>query len=392
MDRHACITTLAGGSGVAMSVQEIQRLVREAGAAGTPLRISGRAHWMDAGRPVHAGRIATLATHTGVADYVPGDLTITVRSGTTLRELARITAKEGQYLPLDPHGSEDGTIGATVATGSFGPLAHGFGGIRDLILGAEFVTGVGSVVRGGGRVVKNVAGFDLVRMITGSWGTLGIVTEVTLRLYSLPPNPATIAVRVPDERRLGERIAAILAAPAVPHAVELVDSATARHCGLAPRTAILIHLGGNTASVAAQLQAFASLGAVEVPTSIWSRFRIADDGAAAVIRLSVLPARIAELWNNTRNVLAATEGAMTQASAGLGIVRCILPAPAAASAELLSRLISSTERCTVIPERLPAAAWTSLAPTFVSDRLSLGIKRAFDPSGILNPGILGAMA
>ena len=142
-------------------------LVLESIDAGTPLRISGKSTWIDAGRPVNADRIASLAAHSGVVEYTPGDLTITVKSGTTLGDIERITAEKGQWLPLDPFGSRDGSIGATIATGSFGPLAHAFGRARDLVLGVEFVTGQGKVVRGGGKVVKNVAGFDLVRLITG---------------------------------------------------------------------------------------------------------------------------------------------------------------------------------------------------------------------------------
>jgi glycolate oxidase FAD binding subunit len=167
---------------VAEGTDTIRELVDDAARSATPLRIAGRSHWIDAGRPVDATRIASLAAHTGVVDYVPGDLTITVRSGTTLKEIEDITRAEGQWLPVDPFGAKNGTIGATIATGSFGPLASSFGRMRDLVLGIEFITGHGKIVRGGGRVVKNVAGFDLVRLITGSWGTLGIVTEVTLRL------------------------------------------------------------------------------------------------------------------------------------------------------------------------------------------------------------------
>ena len=199
----------------------IADLVRDAAAARTPLRIAGRSHWIDAGRPVRATRIASLATHAGVVDYVPGDLTITLRSGTTLRDIENVTAAEGQWFPSDPFGSTDGTIGATIATGSFGPLAHGFGRTRDLVLGLEFVTGDGRTVQGGGRVVKNVAGFDLVRLIAGSWGSLGVITEVTLRLYSIHEQPVTMMLSIPETRTaLAQRLRSVIAAPLTPYAVE----------------------------------------------------------------------------------------------------------------------------------------------------------------------------
>src|SRR5215211_8288590 len=104
------------------SAQSTLETINDAYAAGTPLRISGRGHWMDAGRPSSATRILPLTTHSGVVDYVPGDLTITVRSGTTLSEVEKITGAEGQWFPLDPYGLTEGTIGATISTGSFGPL------------------------------------------------------------------------------------------------------------------------------------------------------------------------------------------------------------------------------------------------------------------------------
>ena len=118
---------------VATSSNPIQDLMHDAIEARTPLRITGRSHWMDAGRPVDATRIASVASHSGIVDYVPGDLTITVRGGTTLHEIGAVTAAENQWFPLDPHGIADGTIGATIATGSFGPLAHAFGRARDLV-------------------------------------------------------------------------------------------------------------------------------------------------------------------------------------------------------------------------------------------------------------------
>jgi len=372
-----------------MSLQGIQEIVADAAESGTPLRIAGESHWIDAGRPVRANRIASLTGHTGVVDYVPGDLTITVKGGTTLHGIEEVTAKEGQHFPLDPHGSSEGTIGATIATGSSGPMAHGFGAVRDLVLGVEFVTGDGRVVKGGGRVVKNVAGFDLVRLITGSWGTLGIVTEATLRLYSIASSHATLAVSITDERQLSARLDNVLNAAATPYSVELVDAATARHCGLAATTSILVELGGNAAAVEAQKDALSRTGVVhEVPRQVWTRLRTADAAGTAVFRVSALPAQIAELWTNTQRALAGIEGSMIHASAGLGVVRCILPA-ASATAELLRRMAGENRGSAIVCERLPSDLWPHVSPSVVSDTLSQRVKRAFDPLDILNPGIMG---
>ncbi|HUQ47202.1 MAG TPA: FAD-binding protein [Gemmatimonadaceae bacterium] len=384
-------------SSVATAVQEV---VYDSIESATPLRISGRSHWITAGRPVSAEKILALAAHSGVVDYVPGDLTITLKAGTPLRELERITAEQGQWFPLDPYGDDDGTIGATIATGSSGPLAHSFGRARDLVLGVEFVAGDGRIVRGGGRVVKNVAGFDLTRMVTGSWGTIGVVTEVTLRLYSLPPHPVSLALTVPGSPAgLAQRLKSLLALPINPFAVELIDSEVAGLTGLPCRKTILVALGGNRAAVAAQTDAINSLGGMsEIFPEVWRRLRIVDDVPAGnqpydrpapniVFRASVLPARVSEAWSAFEKVMAEIPDGRMHASPGLGIVRCILPP--SAGFEAVHSLTQAVRRVTIVGERMPRELWPLISPTVVGDRVSQGIKHAFDPHNILNPGILG---
>src|SRR5688500_6843634 len=131
------------------ATRAVRDAVLEAASSCTPVRIVGAGRWLDAGRPVTEGaRPLSLAADAGITDYVPGDLTLTARSGTSLAAIAQTTAPEGQRLALDPFGQDSGTIGATVATGSSGPLAHLFGGPRDKVFGLEFVTGAGTIARG----------------------------------------------------------------------------------------------------------------------------------------------------------------------------------------------------------------------------------------------------
>jgi glycolate oxidase FAD binding subunit len=390
LDAGGTSAMTASGAGTEI----VRDMVRDAAAAATPLRVAGRSHWIDAGRPVDASRIVSLAAQDGVVDYVPGDLTITVRAGTTLGEIERVTGAEGQWLPLDPHGSKDGTIGATIATGSYGPLAHSFGRPRDLVLGVEFVTGNGKIVRGGGRVVKNVAGFDLVRLITGSWGTIGVITEATLRLYSLHANPVTLSLEVPhNPAALAQRITSILSAPGIPLAVELIDASMAERLVLRRKEQILVELGGNAAAVAAQKDALANMGGVtQIESRVWSDLRSVEDRAVPpiVVRISSLPARLAEVWTNAQSVLGGTIGTLMHATPGLGVVRCILPSDTPLA--MVQRLVSATDGTTSVFERLPAAIWAALSPTVVADRISQGIKKTFDPSNILNPGIMGPLS
>jgi len=371
---------------------QIQERVREAGAARTPLRITGRSSWLTAGRPVDTTDTVSVGDLSGVSDYVPGDLTITVRAGTTLADLARLTGEQGQWFPINPYGSDLGSIGATVATGSSGPFSHGFGTIRDLVLGLEAVTGDAKVIRGGGRVVKNVAGFDLVRLMTGSWGTLGVITEVTLRLYALPAHRATIAMEAPtDPEPLAERLRAILNAPVIPYALELVNEEMSRRIGLPTRPMILVEVGGNSAAVSAQKDALGKLGAVvEGPSDCWETMRASEKGARTVFRVSGLPAGLAMRWDAAKRILDGPGDAMMHASIGRGTVRCILANNL--SLDAVERLATVDPGSTLILETAPAPLWNKLSPTAIGDRVSQNLRQAFDPFGILNPGILGTIS
>ena len=121
-----------------------------------------------------------------VIEHCVGDLTVTVQAGVKYQDLQAVLAEKGQFLAIDPPYSADATIGGILATGSAGSLRHRYNGVRDMCLGIEFVRSDGEVTKAGGRVVKNVAGYDLMKLLTGSYGTLGIATTITFRLYPLP--------------------------------------------------------------------------------------------------------------------------------------------------------------------------------------------------------------
>lgn len=386
---------------VAPASSAIRDRVLDVRERGTPVRITGAGTWLDAGRPVVATETIDVASHTGIVEYVPGDLTLTAHAGISLGELARVTAAERQWLPLDPFGSDAGTLGATIATGSWGPLAHGFGTPRDQTLGLEIVTGTGDVVRGGGRVVKNVAGFDLTRLFTGSWGTLGVLTEITVRLRAIPAAEAHLGVALPDDSAAGiaTLAAAARALPAEPWAMELVNGALAGSLGLPAASTLLVRLGGNPAAVAAQRDVIATLGrTIDIPPTVWRALREAEPAGAAVVRLSALPAAIAEGWRALANI---AEGVLVHATIGRGVVRAIVPEPEARlTPDALQGLAGSPG---FIAERLPAPWWQSVDTARSSrplpddalrmartrDRLQRRIKDAYDPMHLLNPGLFG---
>ncbi|HEU4628240.1 MAG TPA: FAD-binding protein, partial [Gemmatimonadaceae bacterium] len=375
---------------------ELRDVVAEALARRTPLRVLGRGSWADAGRPVGADRTLSVAALDGIVDYVPGDLTLTARAGTSLATLQRAVRAEGQWLPLEPWGGDDGSLGATLATATAGPTAAALGLPRDLVLGLQAVTGTGDVVRGGGRVVKNVAGFDLVRLLTGAWGTLGVLTEATVRLRALPEVDETLALPAPPLQQLGIWLARLRELPLVPLAAELLNDAMAAALALGDTPQLVVRLGGNADAVAAQRAALGELGDLTVlDGDLWARLRRADHAAGMVLRLSAPPAVVARLWLDVQRLHDALDGAVrAHASVARGVVRVVLDgAPGLADARLVD-LLGARPRDGVVRifERLPAPLWPVLAPSAVDDRLSRRVRDAFDPHRLLNPGILGEAA
>jgi glycolate oxidase FAD binding subunit len=378
---------------VSDSAAAVADRVRCARADRSALRIVGAGSWLDAGRPVSAGQQLNVPSLVppGVVHYEPGDLTLTARATTPLAELERIARAEGQWLPLDPFGSPNGTLGATVATGSAGPLASAYGTPREQVLGCEFVSGAGDIVRAGGRVVKNVAGFDLVRLMTGAWGTLGILTEISVRLRALPAMETALAV--PASANDAWRW--LRASEFTPLAAELLSPALARSLGVGTSTTLLLRLGGNVPLVRAAEESVGSLGAPQrVDHAVWQALAMWEPERAAVIRLSSRPSRLAPLWDRASTMVERI-GGFAHATPQRGVVRCILPMEGESDEECARlRGIIGTLRmdATCIAERLPASLWSSLMAPMAADALSHGIRAAFDPDRILNPGILGEPA
>lgn len=402
------MTEAATGPATEGAVDDVARIVdavRHAHASRTPLRITGAGRWLDAGRPVRAETPLAIAPLSGIVEYVPGDLTLTARAGTTLAEIERATSANAQWLALDPFGDDGGTIGATVATASAGPLATAFGTPRDIVLGVEFVTGTGAVVRAGGRVVKNVAGFDLVRLVTGAWGSLGAITEVTVRLRARPEVDATVVVPIgASTERLAECASALRALPFTPYAAEILNPTLAGRLGLEPRTCLLARLGGSTDAVRAQRSALAAVGELrDVTGPVWSELRSVEPPGSATLRLSRLPSRFVDTWSAATRLTESFRDALLHGAPLRGVVRCVVPDVSTARdggrghvlggvQERLTRALTASFDGTRIFERAPAAIWRSFAPSVVTDRLSQGIKAAYDPHSLLNPGILGDSA
>ena len=176
--------------------------VNQALANATPLRIQGANTKAFLGR-VTAGEILDTRSHRGIVSYDPTELVITVRCGTPLAELAKVLDDAQQMLPCEPPSFGEGaTVGGMIACGLSGPRRPWSGSVRDFVLGTRVITGLGKHLRFGGEVMKNVAGYDLSRLMAGSYGTLGLITEVSLKVLPKPRQSLSISLQMSAEHAL----------------------------------------------------------------------------------------------------------------------------------------------------------------------------------------------
>jgi glycolate oxidase FAD binding subunit len=196
-----------------------------------------------------------------LVDHAAGDLTVTVQAGMKFATLQEMVGRSGQFCAIDPSFPEQATIGGIVATGNSGALRHRYNSVRDMVLGIEFVRSDGELVKAGGRVVKNVAGYDLMKLLTGSYGTLGILTQVTLRLYPNQEASQTIFLCGGSDA-LQTAIQSILNSGLTPTAMDLISSGTIAALNLESTSnlGLLIQIQGLRESVQEQCDRILDLG------------------------------------------------------------------------------------------------------------------------------------
>ena len=245
------------------------------------------------GRSVRIGDDLTTDGLDRVLEHETGDLTCTVEAGMRLSVLNEILGRDGQRLSLDPPG--DPTVGALLATNASGPLRHRFGAPRDLVLGVTLVLADGTVASAGGKVVKNVAGYDLARLMCGSRGRLGLIARASFRLHPLPKAARTLVVETGDAAGV---VAQLLRSQLQPSALDVL------HPG---RAAVLFE--GSERAVSAQLaNAWGLVGGEESDTAVWDESRRRQ--AAARRRVRFAPGELFE-------VLTGLTEAVIRPSAGV---------------------------------------------------------------------------
>ena len=237
---------------------QVGAAVRAAAADGLAVYPQGGGTALDfGGIPTRPGVSVRLGRLDRVVDYAVDDMTITVEAGITLAAVRDLVAQHGQRLAIEAGDPECATLGGIFAAACTGPRRFGWGRPRDQIIGVAFVDAAGEVVRGGGRVVKNVAGYDFPKLLTGSLGTLGIITELTLKVNPRPESSAWVRVHLPSLDAASAALDRLNISGTRPIALELTGPSTATNLGPGSRT-LVIGLEGNRAAVDWQVARLAS--------------------------------------------------------------------------------------------------------------------------------------
>jgi len=365
------------------------KMCAEARAAVVP---AGNMTWLGCGNPPRrADLVLSLSRLNKIIDYSPPDLTATLEAGLTLQDFRATTLRERQWLPLDPPGFGNATLGGIVSTNSSGALRLGFGTARDYVIGLRLAHADGTESRSGGKVVKNVAGYDMNKLYVGSYGTLAIITEITFKLRPLPERSSTLLITSKYRGPLFQLGRRVLASALLPASVVL-----ARRVPQLPDDALLIRFIDSEASVANQVEsALALLDGTSSASvlneteaeSIWTE--IADfDRHSIGVRLSVpisaVPAEFEKAF------LAHLECVAT-ADIGTGIIRVAFDTDEHLAVDQIKRLRANAIAAggSLFVEKAPynimqtVDAWGDVGDTAA---LMRSLKERFDPQSMLNPG------
>ncbi len=347
-----------------------------------------------------------------VLAYEPADLTLSVQAGITLAALDAVLAAHGQRLPLDCPHPQSTTLGGLVATHRSGPRRLRYGTVRDWLIGIRAAHPDGTLARGGGMVVKNVSGYDMMKLHLGSLGTLGAIVELNLKLAPRPPSSGTVLLLFPAVEASVAAAEALLATQLVPSAVVAVDKDVAAGLGVAAGAALAVWFEGVEQAVERQVREVQERGASWGATTsaaladadaaaLWERlvgFQALDRDPlnTALLKLSVLPSDVGAAMANVTEVGEQVALRVLQvADAGSGIVYVRVGQPEdgpeavfawalwALQTELVRRWGNSVVlSCPVVAkENLPL--WGREPPGLA---VMQALKERFDPRGILNPG------
>ena len=374
--------------GSAGELAEILKISSEAGLSVIPRGSGSKIGW---GNPPRAANLILSTRRLNmVLEHAWGDMTATVEAGCVFADFQRALEQHGQRLALDPLWPEQATIGGILAANDSGALRSRFGSLRDLILGITLALPDGTLAKSGGKVVKNVAGYDLAKLATGSLGTLGIITQAIFRLHPIPAQVRSVAVITNESRAMQAAVLAILDSQFVPSALQI-------RAGSSSPPVVDVLFEGTSEGCDAQVQQLARVVpcvASESGSSAWAaREELFEESPnTAICKVSLLPSDFGGFLDRLAQLATASELSwiFIGQAVGVGLLRLEAVSVAGlhqAVLDLRSQLESSAGALVILkcPSELKnhVDVWGS-----AGDALPLmkSIKTQFDPAGVLNPG------
>jgi glycolate oxidase FAD binding subunit len=383
------------------TVKDLSVLMTEVHRDRRSILITGQGSKLDWGAFARKVDIVISTQHLKqLVDHAVGDMTVTLQAGLRFADLQKILAQHNQWIPLDPAYPQQATLGGILAAKDTGSFRHRYGGVRDLCLGITLVRSDGQVAKAGGRVVKNVAGYDLMKLFTGSFGTLGIVTEMTLRAYPLPECSGTVLVKG-ESAALANLAQAILQSTLTPTALDVLTGLADFAAG---SFALAVRFQSLSESVSAQIETLRKMAqSLTVETlegdadNQWwpqaaTQIQARPDRNSVLCQMGVLPAL------SVSSLAAIQQGAAQQSvqlqgriHAGIGLGQFRLLGDEQDCASVLGKLRSHCEQ---------SGGYLSILEASESIKQSLDLwgysgnalsamrklKEQFDPQGVLNTG------
>ena len=392
------------------TVEELAYLVAEAADTRTPLEVMGRGTKREVGRPVQYGAVLSTENLTGIQLYEPSELVLVARAGTPIGQIEQALTEHDQEMPFEPidlgpvlgFGRGQGTVGGMVATNFSGSRRILSGSVRDHVLGVQAVNGSGETIRAGGRVMKNVTGYDLSRALSGSWGTLAVMTEVALKVLPAPREVRTVLCFGLADPNGIEALCLAMGTPfevsgTVHMHAELAERLSDQEIANAGASVTAIRVENFPASaryrssrLKQMLQAYAP--ALELDTlrsrAFWDEIKtlkMFQKAERPLWRISTLPTAAAKLVHNLARKIDVR--VLYDWSGGLVWLETP-PISDAGAVEIRRNLAEIGGHATLIRAEAPARAAIDVFQPLDTPVMALtaSLKRAFDPVGILNPG------
>ena len=350
--------------------------------------------------PRSADIVLSMARLSHIVEHTPHDQTVTVQAGVRLIDLQAALGTTRQWLALDPPHAVNATIGGLIATNVSGPRRLRYGGVRDQIIGVRVALPDGTIAKGGGKVVKNVAGYDLPKLFTGSLGTLGVIVAASFRLYPLAAASRTVVIEAGSPDPLCDLVLRVLASTLVPSALDVMGASdrTTHACAVRFESGVEAAVDEQVTSILSMAKGISEGHSLsgEDEAAFWRDSQTlatdSDSGEqTCLLKASLLPSEIAG-WLGELATLAVSHRARAQwaAHCGHGLITVRLTGPLDGLTRLISPLreAAHARRGTLVITEAPLALasqadlWGPIPALGVMRR----IKQRFDPHGILNPG------